>query len=87
MARVFKRIPEHRIKSAVEPWFVIFAGMLMLGVSEPLGSLLVASGFSLMLVTSVIESVERSRALTMHDAWLEQQDQAARFRELQNRRR
>ena len=87
LARLFRRMPEHRIKSAVEPWLVIFTGMLMLGVSKPLGSYLLASGFSLMLVASVIEHVERSRALTMHDAWQEQQDQAARFRELQERAR
>lgn len=87
LARLFKRTPGHKIKSAVEPWLVVLTGVLMLGVSEPLGSFLMASGFSLMLVASVIESVERSRALTMHDAWLEQQDQAARFRELQERGR
>lgn len=85
LARIFKRTHEHKLKGGHEPALVVIVGVFMLAVSEPLGSFLMTSGFCLALVASVIESVERNRAMSMHDAWIEQQAQAARFREMQDR--
>ena len=85
LARIFKNIHEHKLKGFHEPALAIIVGMFMLAVSEPLGSFLMTSGFCLGLVNSVIESIERNRAMSMHDAWIEQQDHAARFREMQDR--
>lgn len=85
LARVFKKTHEHKLKGAHEPALVVIAGVFMLGISEPLGSFLMVSGFCLGLVNSVIESIERNRAMTMNDAWIEQQAHAARVREMQDR--
>ena len=85
LARIFKKTHEHKLKGGHEPALVVIVGAFMLSVSEPLGSFLMTSGFCLALVNSVIESVERSRAMSMNDAWIEQQAQAARFREIQDR--
>lgn len=87
LARVLKRTPQHRINAAVEPWLVMGVGVLLLAVSEPLGSFLMASGASLAIVAGVIEAAQRRRALSMHDAWLEQQELAERFREITDWRR
>ncbi len=85
LARVFKNTHEHKLKANTEPALVMLIGLCLLPLSAPLGSYLVVSGISLGVVAGVIESVERNRALSMHDAWLEQQDQAARFRDLHDR--
>jgi hypothetical protein len=85
LARIFKNTNEQKIKGKIEPVFVMIAGAALLAVSEPLGSFLIVSGLSLAIVAGVIESVERNRTLSMHDAWLEQQDQASRFREIKDR--
>jgi len=85
LARIFKNTNEQKIKGNIEPVLVMIVGAALLAVSEPLGSFLIVSGLSLAIVAGVIESVERNRTLSMHDAWLEQQDQAARFREIQDR--
>ncbi len=85
LARIFKRTDERRIKAGAEPMLVIIVGACMLAVSEPLGSYLITSGVCIALVASVIESVEHNRALSMRDAWIEQEQMAARFREMQDR--
>jgi len=85
LARIFKNTNEQKIKGNIEPVLVMIVGAALLAVSEPLGSFLIVSGLSLAIVAGVIESVERNRTLSMRDAWLEQQDQAARFREIQDR--
>lgn len=85
LARFFKRTDERKIKAGAEPMLVIITGICMLAVSKPLGSYLITAGVCLSLVASVIESVERNRALSMRDAWIEQEQMAARFRELQDR--
>lgn len=85
LARVFKNTHEHKLKASIEPAFVMLIGLCFLPLSAPLGSYLIVSGISLGAVAGVIESVERNRTLSMHDAWLEQQDQAARFRDLHDR--
>lgn len=87
LARLFPRMAEEKIKGNIEPWLVMWAGVLMLGLSLPLGSYLVAAGFSLGCVAGLMESVARARARQLHDAWLEQQDQAERFRSMQRGRR
>lgn len=85
ISRIFKNTHEHKLKSNTEPALVMLIGLCLLPFSAPLGSYLIVSGISLGVVEGVIESVNRNRALSMHDAWLEQQDQAARFRDLQDR--
>jgi hypothetical protein len=87
LARLFKKTPQEKIKSHVEPSLVIVIGIVLLGYSPPLGSYLIAAGCSLAMVAGVIERLSTARTLQLHDAWLEQQDQAERFREfLQGRR-
>lgn len=85
LARFFRKSDERKIKASAEPMLVIVVGAGMLAVSGPLGSYLITAGVSLALVASVIESVERNRALSMRDAWIEQQQLATRFREMQDR--
>ena len=85
LQRFFRRAGERRVKAVHEPLLVIGTGVLMLGVSEPLGSYLITAGICLALVASVIEGVERNRLMSMHDAWLEQQYHAERFRDITGR--
>ncbi len=85
LASVFRKTPERTLKSTHEPWLAIVAGALALTFSPPLGSYLIAAGVCLAVCSSVGEAVERARALQLHDAWIEQQVLAERFREMQRR--
>lgn len=85
LAAIFRKVPERTLKSTHEPWLAIFAGVLALTFSAPLGSYLIAAGVCLAVCASVGEAVDRARALQLHDAWIEQQILAERFREMQRR--
>ncbi len=85
MERFFRRAGERRVKAVHEPLLTIGIGVFILPVSEPLGSYLITAGICLALVASVIEGVERNRLMSMHDAWLEQQHHAERFRDITGR--
>ncbi|MCA9281081.1 MAG: hypothetical protein H6812_10675 [Phycisphaeraceae bacterium] len=87
LAAILRRTPEHKIKCDIEPWVVIIAGGLLMAVSPPLGSYLMLSGFCLAICGGVAESVDRARVMQLHDAWLEQQALADRFREMQDNRK
>lgn len=87
IARLLPRMSEEKIKGNIEPWLVMVCGVMLLGVSLPLGSYLIAAGISLGCVAGVMESVSRARATQLHDAWLESQEQSARFRNMQRGRR
>lgn len=87
LARLLPRMPEEKIKGDVEPWLVVICGVLLLSVSLPLGTYLVAAGLSLGCVAGVMESVARARATQLYDAWLETADQGDRFRAMQRGRR
>ncbi len=82
LMRFFPKLTEKKAK-ATESLIVMLIGVFMLAVSEPLGTYLMASGFCLGLVGSMIESSERAKTEQMHDAWLEQEQLAERFRKMQ----
>lgn len=83
LASLFKRTAEERIKGEIEPWLTIAGGVLAWGLSEALGSYLMAAGFSLGIIAGTMESVERARALAVNDALIEQKALAERFRAMQ----
>ncbi|MGE3424789.1 MAG: hypothetical protein AB7N24_22290 [Dehalococcoidia bacterium] len=73
------------IKGGVEGFLVTFGGFAMMEWSKPLGSYMVVAGISVIGVMTLIESVDRRRTEQLHDAWLEQQYQAERFREMREK--
>lgn len=87
LARVFKKMPQEKIKANIEPLVVIGVGVGLLEYSPPLGSYLIAAGCSLAVVAGVIEKLNTARALQLHDVWLEKQHEAERFREFMGGRR
>jgi len=82
LASVLKRTSDDKLKQGIEPMLLMGIGAACLTFSGPLGSYLIAAGFSLSCVESLIRSVDRARTLQIHDAWLEQQHQAKQFRRL-----
>lgn len=87
LARIFRKMPEQKIKVVAETVVVCAIGVLMLPISESLGSYLFAAAFASGLLNSTIDAVERARSVELNDAWIEQQSLAERFRELQRDRR
>ena len=86
LAFIFRRTDEVKLKAGFEPLLVMVTGVLLMPVSQPLGSYLLVAGFCLLVNHAAIESVERARAMEIHDAMLEQQDLAARVRDMQRGR-
>lgn len=66
------RCGEFAFKRYVEPGIVFFTGALLLGLSQPLGSYLMAAAFGLMASVAVNEAVEEAEAREIHDAMIRQ---------------
>ncbi|MCC6358735.1 MAG: hypothetical protein IT450_08335 [Phycisphaerales bacterium] len=66
-------LSEETVKRICEPMIVFLAGSLTLAASEPLGTLLMLASFGLFACTNLAAGVDRTRALDMHDALLDQQ--------------
>lgn len=84
--RVFRKMPEQKIKVVAETVVVCVVGVLMLPISESLGSYLMVAAFASGLLNSTIDAVERARTVELNDAWIEQQALADRFREIRQDR-
>lgn len=87
LAKFFTKSSERTIKAGLEPVAVIFTGVMLLPLSEPLGSYLMLAGISLALSHSVMEAVERARALELHDSFIEEQQLSEDFRAMTKQRR
>jgi len=83
LSRWFPRMAEAKVKAKVEPGFCFIMGILLMYLSEPLGSFVLIATVGLVLAQSTIDSVERARVMELNDALIEQQSIAERFREMQ----
>lgn len=83
LSRWFPRMAEAKVKAKVEPAFCVIVGILLMYLSEPLGSFVLIATVGLVLAQSTIDSVERARVMELNDALIEQQSIAERFREMQ----
>ncbi len=86
LARIFRKMPEQKVKVVAETVVVFVIGALMTSISEPLGTYLMVAAFASGLLNSTIDAVERARTVELNDAWIEQQSLAERFREMQHGR-
>lgn len=84
LASLFKHLPEKKLKAVIEPALVLVVGVFFMQGNPPLGSYLIVAGICHALNTALIESVERSRALQMNDALIEQQQLGERFRKMRD---
>lgn len=82
LARIFRKMPEQKIKGLCEPGFGLLAGGLISQLNEPLGNLLIVSAFALFIVQGTLESTEQARATEMNDARIDTEQLAERFRKM-----
>jgi len=82
LMRFTGRMSELKVKTEVEPFFVMIVGMLMVAVSPPLGGYLVMASLGLLITTKLAADYERKRALDMHDAHIAQRNVVDRFRDM-----
>jgi len=87
IARFLPKSSEDKIKGGAEPTFVCLSGMLLMGISPPLGSYLLVAGVALAVTHSVLAAVERVQAIEMHDSFIEQQQLSSRFNAMRGNRR
>lgn len=80
--RITGRLSELTVKRGVEPMLLFLSGVFTLPASEPLGSYLMLAAFGLFVSVNLSLAFERTRALDMRDAYLEQRGVAERFREM-----
>lgn len=74
------QMSEETVKRIVEPMLVFVIGALVLQASLPLGTLLMLASFGLFASVNLAAGFDRTRALDMHDAYLDQCNAAERFR-------
>jgi len=77
---------ERGMKLYVEPVLVMGIGLLVLGYNGPLGGYLIFAGLCLAITNNTIDRWDRQQAMDMHDAVIDQQQRAERFRGQSGRR-
>lgn len=77
---------ETTVKSCVEPILVFVTGAALCPYNEPLGGYLIFAAFGLFGSVHLAMGYERTRALDMHDAMIDQQNVTERFREMRGDR-
>jgi hypothetical protein len=86
LMRFTGRMNEITVKRIVEPIFVFFGGIFLCPVSEALGHYLIACSVGLLVSVQASLNTERTRAMDMNDAVIDQQHTARRFREMRGDR-
>lgn len=84
LLRLCPWMDEVRFKKQVEPVLVFTLGVLLLPLSQPLGSFLMVAAFALVVSVHMVDTYGRVRAMDMHDAFLEQRELAERFRRMRD---
>lgn len=82
LMRLMPRADERKVKGALEPLLVFFAGIFASPTSEPLGGYLILASVGLAVSVQFSVGYERQRVIDMNDAYLEQRYIAERFREM-----
>ncbi|MFO0835823.1 MAG: hypothetical protein U0638_12690 [Phycisphaerales bacterium] len=77
---------ELKFKATTEPTLVFFAGLIVLGFNEPLGSYLMAAGLGLGFTVRLALRLQRARAEQLNDARLEHEHLIAEMRRLRDER-
>lgn len=76
------QMSEETVKRIVEPMLVFVIGALMLQASLPLGTFLTLASFGLFASVNLAAGFDRTRALDMHDAYIDQCNAVERFRQV-----
>ncbi|MGA2230852.1 MAG: hypothetical protein ABSH22_08125 [Tepidisphaeraceae bacterium] len=84
--RFFPHWNEVSVKRFVEPGMAFVAAILAYVISVPLGLYLMVAAMSLFVTSQMIELRNRKLALDMHDAVIEAQERAERFRSFRGER-
>ncbi len=78
--RLTGSLNEETVKRVVEPMMVFTIGALTLPLSLPLGTLIMLGGFGLFASVNLTAEFDRTRALDMNDALIDQANLAQRLR-------
>lgn len=78
--RFFSRMSERTLKRQVEPFLMLLVGGVTLYFDRPLGTLFMISAMAMIATNEQQMRRERERVYAMHDALLENQMAADRFR-------
>lgn len=87
LLRILPWFSEHTVKVLIEPMIVFFTGVFTLGANEPLGGYFMLAAVGLFFSVNLSCNLDRVRALDMHDAAIEQQIVAERFRDMREGRK
>lgn len=80
--RITGSLSEETVKRIVEPMLIFVIGALTLAANQPLGAYLMLASFGLFASVNLSAGFDRTRALDLNDAFLDQSNVAERFREM-----
>jgi hypothetical protein len=86
LAKVWKRSPEHRIKTVIEPLYMLFIALCVGTISVPLAVYLGLAGMCAAASTGMSGALQHRRSMALHDSFLEQRDVADVFRRMRDGR-
>lgn len=86
LAKVWKRSSEHRIKTVIEPLYMLFIALCVATISVPLAVYLGLAGMCAAASSGMSGALQHRRSMDLHDAFVEQRDMAAAFRRMRDGR-
>lgn len=86
LQKVWRRSPENRIKTVIEPLYMGCIALCMALVSVPLAAYLALAGLCAAASSGMSGALQHRRTMDLHDAFLEQRDSAETFRRMRDGR-
>lgn len=86
LQKVWRRSPEHRIKTVIEPLYIGSIALCVAIVSVPLAAYLALAGLCAAASSGMGGALQHRRTMDLHDAFVEQRDTAESFRRMRDGR-
>ena len=86
LQKVWRRSPEHRVKTVVEPLYMGCIALCVAIVSVPLAAYLALAGLCAAASSGMSGALQHRRSMDLHDAFLEQRDTAESFHRMRDGR-
>ncbi|GMU37837.1 MAG: hypothetical protein KJ057_09050 [Phycisphaerae bacterium] len=86
LQKVWRRNPEHRVKTVIEPLYMGAIALCVAIVSVPLAAYLAVAGVCAAASSGMGGALQHRRTMDLHDAFVEQRDTAESFRRMRDGR-
>ncbi|QOJ14164.1 MAG: hypothetical protein HRU75_05745 [Planctomycetia bacterium] len=86
LQKVWRRSPEQRIKTVIEPLYLVFMALCVAIMSVPLATYMALAGICAAASSGMSGALQHRRTMDLHDAFVEQRGSAEAFRRMRDGR-